>query len=245
MNIKIAVIGSDTSLLNKELNLISESEFEFIKCNMDVSRVSDPDTQFVFFTTSGHGLDHLYRMSINLCSNLGKSLVLFHHGEMLSTVNHNSLLQCIDLSKENASDMINKLITQVSYQSVGYNFYDSKNKKSSKFTSQISVDEVTGFIKQNLNSNIREEDIAQRCHCSITHFSKQFHKQIGISFRDYICEERVKLAKDLIRSQPSDKFAVIAYQCGYHDVSYFTRAFKKRTGITPSGYRQSLLSKQN
>ncbi|MEF3034474.1 helix-turn-helix domain-containing protein [Pseudomonas aeruginosa] len=41
----------------------------------------------------------------------------------------------------------------------------------------------------------------------------------------------------MIEADTESKIAVIAYQCGYKDVSYFSRIFKKRTGVTPASYR--------
>jgi AraC-like DNA-binding protein len=84
----------------------------------------------------------------------------------------------------------------------------------------------------NINKEIREKEIAEKCHCSTTYFSKKFHLHFGVSFRDFVCDKRILLAKKLIEADTESKIAVIAYQCGYKDVSYFSRIFKKRTGVT-------------
>jgi AraC-like DNA-binding protein len=57
-------------------------------------------------------------------------------------------------------------------------------------------------------------------------------------FRDYITEKRISLAKKMLTEEDSMKIAYIAYQCGYRDVSYFSRIFKKKTGLSPASYRQ-------
>ncbi|MCE7637465.1 AraC family transcriptional regulator [Vibrio fluvialis] len=98
--------------------------------------------------------------------------------------------------------------------------------------------DILRYIELNITKEIREEDIAAYCHYSVSYFSKLFHKVIGISFRDYICNKRIAMAKRLLVDERNAKIAFIAYQCGYHDVSYFSRIFKKKTGISPGVFRQ-------
>ena len=98
--------------------------------------------------------------------------------------------------------------------------------------------EILRYIDKNLSRTIREEDIAEYCHYSVTYFSKFFHKSIGVSFRDYLTLKRISLAKQLLSEQRKDKISFIAFQCGYNDVSYFSRIFKKKTGFSPAIYRQ-------
>ncbi len=90
----------------------------------------------------------------------------------------------------------------------------------------------------NINKEIRETEIAEKCpHCSTTYFSKKFHLHFGVSFRDFVCDKPwILLAKKLIEADTESKIAVISYQCGYKDVSYFSRIFKKRTGVTPASW---------
>ncbi|MEF1228493.1 AraC family transcriptional regulator, partial [Vibrio fortis] len=46
---------------------------------------------------------------------------------------------------------------------------------------------------------------------------------------------------EIMQRDTDSKIAVIAYQCGYKDVSYFSRIFKKRTGVTPASYRRACI----
>jgi AraC-like DNA-binding protein len=69
------------------------------------------------------------------------------------------------------------------------------------------------------------------------YFSKYFHKRVGISFQDYVIEKRIELAKELLQRNQEMKISSVAFRCGYNDVSYFSRIFKKRTGKTPQQYK--------
>jgi len=58
---------------------------------------------------------------------------------------------------------------------------------------------------------------------------------MGIS--DYIQEQRMKKAKKLLH-ETNNMISAIAASVGYADANYFTRAFKRETGMTPKKYRE-------
>ena len=61
--------------------------------------------------------------------------------------------------------------------------------------------------------------------------------EFGMGISDYIQEQRMKKAKKLLLETDS-MISDIASAVGYADANYFTRAFKRETGITPSEYRK-------
>jgi YesN/AraC family two-component response regulator len=54
---------------------------------------------------------------------------------------------------------------------------------------------------------------------------------------EYINRERIKLAKQIL-SDKKDTVSSVGYQCGFADVNYFVRLFKKSEGITPGVYKE-------
>lgn len=72
-----------------------------------------------------------------------------------------------------------------------------------------------------------------------SYFSTIFKRAVGVNFIDYLTELRVNAAKELLRD-PLRSSGEIAGLVGYESPSYFTRAFKKKTGMTPTEYRKSL-----
>ena len=72
------------------------------------------------------------------------------------------------------------------------------------------------------------------------YFSKLFKEEIGENFIDYLTSLRIHNAKELLR-RPVLSIREAGLQSGYADPNYFSRIFKKQTGMTPREYREQNL----
>lgn len=77
---------------------------------------------------------------------------------------------------------------------------------------------------------------AAACQCSPSHFMRWFKKMTGQSFTAYLIDHRLSIAAETLRQTDATVLAV-AGQCGFDNLSYFNRAFKRRYGMTPRAYR--------
>lgn len=66
-----------------------------------------------------------------------------------------------------------------------------------------------------------------------------FKKQTGLTIGQYLLEVRVENAKQKMRD-PQLKFYQVSEMVGYEDANYFAKIFKKKTGVTPTEYKESL-----
>ena len=80
-------------------------------------------------------------------------------------------------------------------------------------------------------------DMAELCGFSASHFMKFFKQSMGTSFTAYLNDYRLTMAARLL-SASGDTVAVIAHGTGFENISYFNRVFKRKYGMTPSGYRK-------
>lgn len=70
-----------------------------------------------------------------------------------------------------------------------------------------------------------------------SYFSALFKRSMGVNFVDYLTDLRMQAARDLL-TDPLRSTAEVAGLVGYENANYFTRAFKKKTGMTPTEYRR-------
>jgi AraC-like DNA-binding protein len=80
--------------------------------------------------------------------------------------------------------------------------------------------------------------LADRHACTPRSLQRLFEAE-GTTFTDYVLAERLAWAH-LLLSDPGrdgDKISAIAYECGFGDISYFNRMFRRRFGVVPSEIR--------
>lgn len=94
------------------------------------------------------------------------------------------------------------------------------------------------FIKRNLMKKITLDDVAKNVYLSPSYFSKIFKKEMKVSFNTYLNQVRIETSKKLMEDN-SLSLVDIANLVGYEDQSYFTKVFKKLTGVSPGRYRES------
>ena len=98
---------------------------------------------------------------------------------------------------------------------------------------------VMHYIHENLTNKILMNDLCRKAYLSRNAFFAWFKEQFGITPLDYINNERIKLAKQLLAENKYNISQVSAH-CGFSDVNYFVRLFKKIEGITPGAYKECM-----
>lgn len=92
------------------------------------------------------------------------------------------------------------------------------------------------FIDTHLTKELTIEQLAQTAHFHPNYFIRFFKQHFGMPPMKYIYERRVEEAKHLLAFTDLAVHEV-AHQAGFNDVSYFSAAFKKSSGVSPSDYR--------
>lgn len=93
------------------------------------------------------------------------------------------------------------------------------------------------YVQHSYDQEISVKTAAGTCGFSESHFMKLFREFTGMSFNAYLINYRLELAARQL-SESKLKIIDIMENCGFRNHSYFTRAFRKKYGMTPSEYRK-------
>ena len=98
------------------------------------------------------------------------------------------------------------------------------------------LSKVLDYIDAYLDRNIKLADLAQLLDMSPFHFSRLFKQSIEITPHQYLSQQRVERAKQLLKK--SDRLIIdIALECGFSSHSHLSKQFRQITGVTPKAYR--------
>jgi AraC family transcriptional regulator len=97
---------------------------------------------------------------------------------------------------------------------------------------------VLTYVDANLDTPIRNKDLAAVARLSEFHFNVAFRKSVGHSPHEYIIRRRMERAQGLMLS--TDKaLSEIAAECGLADQPHFTRLFRRIVGESPAAWRRA------
>ena len=91
------------------------------------------------------------------------------------------------------------------------------------------------LMEKNWNKNLTLTNLAKECNLSISHFRHLFTNLLKMAPMEYRDSLRLLYAKDYLMWKVYS-IKEIANLCGFDDVNYFNRFFKKHIGVTPSKY---------
>ncbi len=132
------------------------------------------------------------------------------------------------------------MITSHFLQVIGFlcRKYDAFSKKI-KRSFIPSLSNTISYIESNYYENLKLNTLADMAGVSINGLINIFKNHFGVTPLSYIISLRIQKACEIMHS--SDKpITEIAFEVGFTDSNYFSRAFKKNTGITPSEYKKTM-----
>ncbi|MGO4497180.1 response regulator [Paenibacillus sp. 2RAB27] len=101
------------------------------------------------------------------------------------------------------------------------------------------VDRIKQYITSHIDQPLSRQYIADYIGLSPDYLVKLFKKETGISISDYIVQERIHIAKELL-AHSDLPVSSIAQAVGYSNFAYFSTTFKKEMTMTPQDYRKTV-----
>ena len=117
--------------------------------------------------------------------------------------------------------------------------YLSGGKKVRSSAVHWAVDAAAEYVRKNFEKNITLTEAARLYFINEKYLGQLFRKQMGQSFTAYLNNVRLEKAKDMLLNT-NDSVIDISDVCGYQNVTYFNRVFKRNTGKTPTQYRNEM-----
>lgn len=112
--------------------------------------------------------------------------------------------------------------------------------KSTKQASNTQLfNDIVKYIKNNIHKNIDIATICKEFSISHSRLQKLFKYCCNLGIIEYVSFLKIEQAKEIIRSK-NINFTQVSEELGYSSIHYFSRQFKKISGMTPSEYASSV-----
>lgn len=102
-----------------------------------------------------------------------------------------------------------------------------------------TAEEIRAYLQKNYAGPVNNASLSRVFGFVPAYLSKIFRAHTGVSPGQYLTDLRIRRAKELLLQNPGYMSKEVALMVGYTDPLYFSRIFKKETGISPSEYRKT------
>lgn len=175
----------------------------------------------------GHDIRRIRVRIVELCSLLSRAAI--EHGSDVDRI--------LDLNEK----LISSILIAKDVYEISYILHDNMDifTESLFYTSDKGnslIRNATEYIAVHFSEEITLTDVAEAIHLNATYLSTLFRQVTGRSFKDYLNQVRIREAQHLLKNTDYP-IMEISIACGFSDQSYFTKVFRKYTGLTPKQYR--------
>lgn len=117
--------------------------------------------------------------------------------------------------------------------------YSERNSSSDTGTSSDKLKQVLDYIELHYAETLTVSDLAKLCYFSDYHFMRFFKKHMNMTCVEYINNLRLEKSVELFE-QGNPSILDVSLSVGFHNLSYFHRAFKKKYHMTPLSFIKEL-----
>ena len=108
-------------------------------------------------------------------------------------------------------------------------------KTDKTLKAQKRIQKVFHWVEEHYSKEIKVEQVAKEVNLSPIAFSRWFKQETGETFINYVNDQRIYHSKNLLLK--GRNVSESCFSCGFNNLSYFNRVFKKRVGCSPKDYR--------
>ena len=104
-----------------------------------------------------------------------------------------------------------------------------KNSETDIYTEALRI--INSYCYEKLTVN----ELALKCNVSSAYLKKIFAKYNGLGIHEYILQNKISIAKQMLSE--GEPVTTVADSLGFSSQNYFSTAFKRKTGVSPSEYK--------
>lgn len=113
-----------------------------------------------------------------------------------------------------------------------------ENRASAAASQQpLALAHALEYVERNYRGKVWSAKAASLCNLTTFQFSRIFRETYGLTFQDYLIRFRIREAGRLLKN-PNAQVSEVALLVGFNDPSYFTKVFRRYTGVSPSRYAE-------
>ena len=156
--------------------------------------------------------------------------------------------------REEMNALIGRLINELSRKAAGYKIYArallieilfiilrcSPKKmlvSESSVKSNFSLIQVISDMEKYPEKNYNLTDMAKKANMCVSGFTKKFRNLLGVSSMEYLLSLRIEKAEQMLLKSMMSVYE-ISEQCGFYDINYFIKVFRRFRGNTPAKFRK-------
>ncbi|WP_275791157.1 AraC family transcriptional regulator [Pararhizobium gei] len=151
-----------------------------------------------------------------------------------------ALIPALERPEEASALFVDQMTTAIgAYLVQRYGGRQAQTASRTASLSRAHEELAKSIILENLEGDVSVLDVAQACNLSRGYFIRAFRETTGVTPYQWLLGERIKRARDLLRSSNAP-LAEVAIACGFADQSHFTRVFSAIVGATPGAWRRNI-----
>lgn len=212
-------VGTGTYTTSDKCYVINEGEMAFLPkgSSYEFKRISDVPCEYMSISFEGDITDSEIRV-FPMDNFTDKAYIISHFPTLLKLGSQSDKYKCYSLF----------------YSIISYVLSMENAEYSTKIKADI-IEPALKYLKDNIFSpDLTTDSLHLMCGISDTYFRKIFISKFGVPPKEYIIRTRLSHAMDIIESANFRGIADLALSVGYTDPLYFSRAFKKKYGVSPS-----------
>ncbi|MEG1504958.1 MAG: AraC family transcriptional regulator [Lachnospiraceae bacterium] len=182
---------------------------------------------YVLFS-KGNSLEIVKARALELCSLLSRAAI--ESGAPTDNILKLSNHFLKNIQQISTMDMLCYKLQEI-VETFTESMFNSKPSKNNELIKKAMI-----YISQHFNTPLTLEDVASQVHLHPSYFSTMFKQSTGSTFKEYLNMVRIEESKRLL-SNTDFSIIDIAVAIGFEDQSYFSKVFKKYTGLTPKQFR--------